>query len=141
MSKALIALLSTIIVDWTVKSLPKGDFWVPHYTERPWIILPICLVLVSLGILLMNKRAGYIAGGIAMGGYCANMIDLQRDGVVWNMIPIPWTDGFTCNVADFAIVGGGIALLVLSLTSLVRWAEVPAKDLIPSDEDGTVPTR
>ncbi len=125
MAKALIAFLTTVALDWGVKSLPKADWWVPHYTTRPLWLLPIMFLTVLASMAIINTRTGYIAGGAAFGGFFANLIDLSTDGLVWNMIPIPGTDGFTCNVADFAIVGGVAVMFPLVILHCWRFAEQP----------------
>lgn len=120
---AVFVALATWILDLVTKALPKGDWWVPHYTHRSLLLLPLMIVTVALVVAMCRTTATAVAGGLALGGYCANLIDLSINGMVWNMIPIPGTGGFTCNVADFAIVGGVFYLLPAVVVHTVRWTE------------------
>lgn len=104
--------ISVWIVDWTVKALPKASWWVPHQTERSWAGVPLAWLLLLMMVSIIGKRWVAWAAGVAGGGLVANIVDLKLNGVVWNMIPIPYAQGLTCNVADFAIVGGFVALLI-----------------------------
>lgn len=104
-------------VDWSVKALPEASWWVPHYVDRSWLALPLAWTLLLLMVALIGRPWIAWAAGVAGGGLAANLVDLKLDGVVWNMIPIPLSGGFTCNVADFAIVGG---FLVLTFGSAIH---------------------
>lgn len=111
-----LSMLFVWIVDWAIKAAKPWLWggWVPHAAHRSLWTIPICAVLLVFIIALLNTRALAISGGIAFGGLCANLIDLSINGQVWNMFPVPLTDGLWCNLADFAIIGG---LLVFIMTS------------------------
>lgn len=109
---SIFAALLVWIADWSVKALPHASWWVPHYVDRSWAALPLSWALLLFMVALIGRPWMAWAAGTAGGGLAANMVDLKLDGVVWNMIPIPFSNGLVCNVADFAIVGGFLALAV-----------------------------
>jgi len=118
--------LALWLLDWTVKLLPQASWWVPHYTERSLWALPASCALLALFVAMVQTPACAAVAGVTAGGMAANLIDLRMDGVVWNMIPIPFTDGFTCNVADFAIIGGFLALTIIGAIRYIELCRQPA---------------
>lgn len=117
MGRLRLAAASTLGVwalDWSLKAAHPllWSGWVPHYTSRSFGFLFLALACLCFVVPILGTLPAAIAGGVAFGGMCANTVDLAVNGMVWNMIPIPWTDGFWCNVADFAIVGGLAVLFV-----------------------------
>jgi lipoprotein signal peptidase len=47
--------------------------------------------------LLWSLRSRWVTvGGVLLGGSTANLLDLSVHGVVWNMVPLPFSD-IWCN--------------------------------------------
>lgn len=97
------------LVDWSVK---KFHWWgsIPHAADRPtWLLLVfLCSCLFLLAII--PTRWMMLGCGLLLGGSLGNLIDLEVDGVVWDMIPLP--DGIYANLADTWIL---LAMIILSV--------------------------
>jgi hypothetical protein len=102
------------ILDLVAKAMPRGGWWTTHYIHRSVGYIVMCAVVTALCVAAIPWRSMAIGAGLFVGGACANVTD-SLDGVVLNMIPIPFTDGFTCNVADFGIMGGFALMLAAGL--------------------------
>lgn len=103
------------LADWTVK---KIHWWgsIPHATERPTWILLIFLATALFLLAIIPTRWMMLGCGLMLGGAAANLLDLQMDGVVWDMIPLP--DGIYANLADAFVFS---AIVILSLGIIVRF--------------------
>lgn len=113
MSKALRVAGGVCFVDWAVKLAHPllWNGWVPHYTHRALWMVPLGFVLLVAALWMLGTTFAAVAGGLAFGGFAANIIDSAADGTVWNMIPVPYGRGLWCNVADFALLIGSALLL------------------------------
>lgn len=115
--------------DWAVKAwgYPYVGEWIPHRTDRAALnLLPIaagCLALVSV----IPGRRMLVGAGLALGGATANMLDLEVDGVVWDMIPIPYTQTIA-NVADVFIVSGIVLTFCAAIPFYVNLCKKPDLD-------------
>jgi len=98
-----------LLADWAVK---KFNWWysIPHFAERPIWILALFLIACLLLLSVIPTRWMMIGCGLLLGGLFANLIDLQVDGVVWNMIPL--LGDTYANLADVAIVSSLVLLLM-----------------------------
>lgn len=100
--------VAVVVIDWSVKlaqPLLWGG-WVVHDDEVALRRLPVVAVLALALLAMVRSRLAAVGAGLMIGGCAANLIDLAADGHVWNMIPVPLSGGYWCNVADFALVGG-----------------------------------
>lgn len=119
----LLFVCSVCAVDWTVKLCRPWlwDGWVPHVAHRSpanllWVAA--CAILI---VWAFDSRLAIAGAGIAAGGLTANVLDVNVDGVAWNMIPLPGTPGeIWCNVADLAIIAGAAVLLIAVVRELRR---------------------
>ena len=107
----LLMMIVFCLLDWAVK---WADLFtsIPHQTSRSLLILPLYTLLVLAILFMVRSRLTMLGSALLLGGCYANLIDVNMDGVAWNMIPI-WS-GLYCNVADIEIVLG-ITTLTVSL--------------------------
>ena len=114
------ALTAAIVVclDWSLKA---SDLFtsIPHAAERPTLILVLFSTLAVLLLSVIPRRWMMVGCGVLLGGCYGNLIDLQVDGVVWDMIPLP--GGIYANLADVAIVSG---LFVITLGSIIHFVKL-----------------
>lgn len=84
-------------------------------TSTPtWLVLTLTGAVV-VGIAVAAWRGmfvSYIAAGVVIGGALANVVDRSQAGTVVDMLYTGWWPTF--NLADVAIVCGGIVLAVTS---------------------------
>lgn len=102
------------ILDWGIKAMHPWlqGWWIPHQTERPEVLVIIAsLILCPLVASLLRSPGAVWGSGMLLGGILANMLDLLHNGVVWDMIPLPWDPDHVINLADVFIVSGCVVLL------------------------------
>lgn len=110
------------ILDWAIKySQPLlWGGWVPHLAERPLILFPV-LVFGYLAIMWMvQSAAATTACAVALGGITANLVDLEMNGFVWNMFPLPGTNVWF-NLADVCIISGTLVAVGCTARMVFHW--------------------
>ena len=96
-----------------VDILVKYTHWwysIPHHTDRPTEILAGLLLLCLVMLTIVPRRWMMIGCGLVLGGSISNLIDLEINGMVWDMIPLP--DNLYANLADAAIFSGLSIIIV-----------------------------
>ena len=88
----------------------KGAFGLPASKE-----MLLSLSGAALGTLWTQRRRNPVAAGLVLGGGLSNFAERLRQGKVYDYVQFPEAPGklkqYVFNLADFAILAGGVAFV------------------------------
>lgn len=132
---ALLALTAAVVLgaDWASKfwAFWWADGWITNPRPLPLWGVALSALFVAFCLVMIRGRLIAIAGGVALGGSSANILDSALFGPVIDWVPCGWAPTLAsdsmCNAADGAISISGVLLAAIAVHAIIR----PCRTLHP----------